>query len=184
MGQAHYQIADIIPIFGLTRRSSSLIAAHCLSGERRRKLLPPAGHFGAGPSPPLPGPNFFQPRFIPASHRRSRIGFVVRPTPCDRRFVVGVWPRIRASMTGADGSLVRLSGHLGAWTLGRRKVGFMRGRGFALGLLSKGRWFTPPAFVASGYGLFDILAGCGNVKHRVHRIERSAPNEHHFPSPA
>ena len=184
MGQAHYQIADIIPISGLTRRSSSLIAAHCLSGERRGKPLSPTGHFGAGPSPPLPGPNFFQPRFIPASHRRSRIGFVVRPTPCNGRFVVGVWPRVWASMTGADGSLVRLSGHLGAWMLGRRKVGFMRGRGFALGLLSKGRWFTPPAFVASGYGLFDLHAGCGNVKHRLHRIERSAPNEHHFPSPA
>ena len=39
--------------------------------------------------------------------------------------------------------------------MGRRKVGFLRGQGFALGLPSKGRWFTLPALVASGYGLFD-----------------------------
>ncbi len=120
-----------------------------------------AGNFGAGLSP-NPRPQLCLDRgVIPASHRRSRMGIVVRPTPCDGRLVVGVWRKNRASMTGIDGSLVRLTGHFGVWLSGRRKADFLRGRGFALGLPSKGRWFTPPAFVAldTGYSTLKRFTG-------------------------
>ena len=144
-------MADIIPIWRLTRRFFLLIAAHCLSGERLKNCCPPSRRLW-GRAVPLtpPAPTFSEMQIIPASHKRLRLVIAVRPTSCNGLVVVGVRRKNRASMTGADGSFVRLSGCFGVWMLDRRKAGSMRSGGFALRFPSKGRWFTPLAFVVSG----------------------------------